>query len=98
MEIRKHVIGKVWLYGEYDFYVGDCLVASLRNQLAGLDYAYLYFLPNIYRDEYRIRIDLRYITRDEALEKAIRIVKKKLYTMASNTLSSITETIMPGKD
>ena len=92
MEIRKHKVEHVWTYGEYNFYIGDNLVAKLRIQLVSMDYAYVYFLPNLYGDDDCTRIDLRYITDNEALEKAIRIVKKKLYKMASNALSSITET------
>lgn len=89
MEVRKHKVGNRWIYGEYDFYIGEELVAQLTTQLVGVDYAYLYFLPKIYRDNDRTRIDLRYITYDEALEKAIKIVTKKLYLQSMNILDSL---------
>lgn len=92
MEIRKHKIEGVWIYGKYNFYVNNKLVAKLRRQLVGLDYAYIYFLPKLYGDEDCTRIDLRYFTNDEVLEKAIKIVKKKLYMIASNILTDIRET------
>lgn len=65
------------------------MVAQLTTQLVGVDYAYLYFLPKIYRDNDKTRIDLRYITYDEALEKAIKIVTKKLYLQSMNVLDSL---------
>lgn len=92
MEIRKHKVEKVWIYGEYNFYVNNQLVAQLRGQLVGTDYMFLYFLPSLYRDEDRTRIDIQYHTYDEALEKATKIVKKKLYKMASSILEDIRET------
>ena len=92
MEIRKHKVEGKWVYGKYDFYINNKLVAQLRTQLVGLDYMYLYFLPNLYRDSDCTRIDLRYLTHEEALEKATKIVKKKLYALASNVLSGIRET------
>lgn len=93
MEIRKHKVNTKWIYGAYDFYIGDFLVAQLRRPLIGLDYAYVFFFPKLYGKSDCTRIDLRYITdENEPLETAIKIVKKKLYKMASNTLSSITET------
>ena len=92
MQIKKFKPYGRWIYGEYDFYVDNQIVAELRTQLVGLDYVYLYFLPKIYGDSYRIRIDIRYITDDEALEKAIRIVQSKLYTIASDILSDIKHT------
>lgn len=91
MEIRKHKVEKVWMYGEYDFYVNDKLVAQLRGQLVGTDYMFLYFLPTLFGDEDRTRIDIRYYTYNEALEKATKIVRKKLYKMASNVLEDIRE-------
>lgn len=97
MEIRKHKVNGEWIWGEYNFYVNNKLVAELRRQLIGFDYMYVYFLPELYRDNYRIRIDLRYMTFDEVLEKATKIVKKKLYIMASNILSSIIETNNKGE-
>ena len=89
MQIRKFKPYGQWVWGEYDFYVNNKIVAKFRTQLIGSDYVYVYFLPQIYRDEYCIRIDKRYITHDEALDKAIKIVQKKLYTLASNTLFDI---------
>ena len=89
MEIRKHRVKNRWIYGEYDFYIGEELVAQLTTQLVGVDYAYLYFLPKIYGDEDRTRIDLRYITYTEALEKAIKIVTKKLYLQSMNILDNL---------
>ena len=89
MEVRKHRVENRWVYGEYDFYIGEELVAQLTTQLVGVDYAYLYFLPKLYRDNDRTRIDLRYITYDEALEKAIKIVTKKLYLQSMNILDSL---------
>lgn len=47
MEVRKHKVENRWVYGEYDFYIGEELVAQLTTQLVGVDYAYLYFLPKI---------------------------------------------------
>ena len=89
MEVRKHRVENRCVYGEYDFYIGEELVAQLTTQLVGVDYAYLYFLPKIYRDNDKTRIDLRYITYDEALEKAIKIVTKKLYLQSMNVLDSL---------
>lgn len=89
MEVRKHRVKNRWVYGEYDFYIGEELVAQLTTQLVGVDYAYLYFLPKIYRDNDRTQIDLRYITYDEVLEKAIKIVTKKLYLQSMNILGSL---------
>lgn len=89
MEVRKHRVENRWVYGEYDFYIGEELVAQLTTQCIGVDYAYLYFLPKIYGDNDRIRIDLRYITYDEALEKAVKIVTKKLYLQSMNILDSL---------
>ena len=84
MEVRKNNDG----YMRYDFYIGEELVAELTTQL-GLDYAYLYFLPTTHKDNDRTRIDLRYITYDEAVEKAIKIVIKKLYLQSVNILDSL---------
>lgn len=92
MDVRKHKVDGVWIYGEYNFYIDNNLIAQLRRQLVELDYAYLYFGPKLYGCEDRTRIDLRYITNDEALKKAIKIVKKKLYVISSNILSDIRET------
>lgn len=89
MEVRKHKVENRLVYGEYDFYIGEELVAQLTTQLVGVDYAYLYFLPKIYIGNDRTRIDLRYITYDEALEKAIKIVTKKLYLQSMNILDSL---------
>lgn len=89
MEVRKHRVENRSVYGEYDFYIGEELVAQLTTQLVGVDYAYLYFLPKIYRDNNRTRIDLRHMTYDEALEKAIKIVTKKLYLRSMNVLYSL---------
>ena len=89
MEVRKHRVENRWVYGEYDFYIGEELVAQLTTQLVGVDYVYLYFLPKIYGDEDRTRIDLRYITYTEALEKAIKIVTKKLYLQSMNILDNL---------
>lgn len=62
MQVQKHKSEGVWFRGEYNFYVENRLVAKLRRQLIGNDYAYLYFLPEIYRDDDRTRINLRYMT------------------------------------
>lgn len=83
MEVRKNAG-----YMRYDFYIGEELVAELTT-LLGLDYAYLYFLPTMRKDNDRTRIDLRYITYDEAVEKAIKIVTKKLYLQSMNILDSL---------
>ena len=37
MEIRKHKIKNNWIFGEYDFFINDKLVAQLRRQLVGAD-------------------------------------------------------------
>lgn len=92
MEIRKYKPYGSWNWGEYDFYIKNKRVAKFRNQLIGLDYVYLYFMPDDFGDNYCIRIDKRYITHDEALEKAIRIVKKKMYLIATDILSDINDT------
>ena len=92
MQIKKYKPYGRWIYGEYDFYVGNQIVAKFRTQLVGLDYVYLYFLPRIYGDRYKIRIDIRHITDKEALEKAIKIVQSKLYTLAIDVLSDIKHT------
>ena len=89
MEIRKHRVGDKCIHGEYDFYIGEELVAQLTTQLVDVDYAYLYFLPKIYGDNDRTKIDLRYITFNEALEKAIKIVTKKLYLQSMHILDNL---------
>ncbi len=93
MEVRKHRCDNdIWVWGEYDFYINNKIVAQLRRQLIGTNYVYLYFLPTVYRDNDCTRIDIRYMTYDTILQNAIKIVKKKLYIMASNTLSEIQKT------
>lgn len=93
MEVRKHRCDNdIWVWGEYDFYINNKIVAQLRRQLIGTDYAYVYFLPSIYRDNNSTRIDIRYKTTDEILQSAIKIVKKKLYIIVSNTLCEIQKT------
>ena len=89
MEIRKHKVDNVWIFGEYDFYVDNKLVAQLRNQLVGTDYVYLYFLPDLYNCTDRTRIDLRYMTYNEVIKKETNIVVKKLYLITTNVLSEI---------
>ena len=85
MKVRKNSNG----YMRYDFYIGEELVAELLTTPFGIDYAYLYFLPTMRKDNDRTRIDLRYITYDEAVEKAIKIVTKKLYLQSTNILDSL---------
>lgn len=91
MEIKEHKVANRWIFGEYDFYIDGKLVAQLRRQLIGMDYAYLYFLPNLYRENDRTRIDIRYMVDSEVVEKAYRIVTKKLYTMSMKVLDGIKE-------
>lgn len=91
MYIKKHKIEGHWVYGEYNFYIGKQLVAKLRRQLIGMDYAYLYFLADLYKDNDQTRIDIRYLLNEEVVDKASKIVRKKLYLKASNILSSIKE-------
>ena len=91
MEIKRHKVENRWIYGEYDFYIDGVLVAQLRRQLIGMDYAYLYFLPDLYRDNDRTRIDIRYMVDSEVIEKAFRIITKKLYTMSMKVLDGIKE-------
>lgn len=89
MEIRKHKIKNNWIFGEYDFFINDKLVAQLRRQLVGADYIYLYFLPKQYGDYDRTRFDWRYITNEELLEKAVKIVTKKLYLEAMKIFNGL---------
>lgn len=96
MQIKKHKVDGRWVFGEYNFYVNNHLVAKLRTQLVGIDYAYLYFLPELYGNEDRTRLDLRYNTLEETLESAIKIVKKKLYVSASTILTNIKTTEIEG--
>ena len=91
MEIKRHKVENRWFFGEYDFYIDGKLVAQLRRQLIGMDYAYLYFLPNLYKDNDCTRIDIRYMVDSEVIEKAYRIVTKKLYSMSMKELSGIRE-------
>lgn len=56
-----------------------------------MDYAYLYFLADLYKDNDQTRIDIRYLLNEEVVDKASKIVRKKLYLKASNILSSIKE-------
>lgn len=91
MEIKKHKVENVWIFGEYNFYINGKIVAELRTQLVGTDYAYLYFLPEQYHCHDRTRIDLRYMTYNEVIEKATNVVLKKLYLLATNILSEIRE-------
>ena len=39
MEIKRHKVENRWFFGEYDFYIDGKLVAQLRRQLIGMDYA-----------------------------------------------------------
>ena len=89
MKIKKHRIGTKWVYGEYDFYIGNNLVAEYRTPLIGMDYTYVYFLPSVYGDTDCTRIDCRYITSKDALKKAINLVRKKMYLLATNALSEM---------
>lgn len=50
MEIKKHRVNGRYVYGEYDFYINGKLIAEYRLPLIGLDYSYLYFLPELYDD------------------------------------------------
>lgn len=92
MEVKKHRINGSgrWVFGEYDFYINGKLVAEYRLPLIGLDHSYLYFLPKIYDD--CTRINLKYMTFEEGLEKAINITKKKLYLLATNIVTDIKNT------
>ena len=96
MQIKKHTVNGRWVFGEYDFYINNHLIAKLRRQLIGTDYAYLYFLPELYGDENRTRLDLRCNTSEETLKSAIKIVKKKLYASASAILTNIKTTEIEG--
>lgn len=99
MKIKKYKPHGQWIWGEYDFYINNQIVAKIRTQLIGSSYMYVYFLPKIYKDTCCIRIDKRHITHDEALDKAIKIVKKKLYAIASNILFDIKQPdIMEGEE
>lgn len=84
------IVKKKYIFGEYDFYLNGNLIAQLRRQLMGHDYAYVYFFPKLYGDSDRTRIDLnKYVTNDEVLEKAKTIIRKKLYLMATGILSDM---------
>lgn len=90
MEIKKHRVNGRRRYGEYDFYINGKLIAEYRLPLIGLDYSYLYFLPELYDD--CTRINLKDMTFERALGKAINITQKKLYLLATNILTDIKNT------
>ena len=47
--------------------------------------------PNLYKDNDCTRIDIRYMVDSEVIEKAYRIVTKKLYSMSMKALDGISE-------
>lgn len=92
MQIKKYKPCGKWIYGEYDFYIGNHIVANLRRQFLGYDYAYIYFLPQIHSDSYRIRINIKDMINREVIEKTTQIIQSKLYTLATDILSDIKHT------
>lgn len=92
MQIKKYKPYGRWIYGEYDFYIGNHIVANLRRQFLGYDYVYVYFLPQIHSDSYRIRINIKDMINREVIEKATQIIQSKLYTLATDILSDIKHT------
>lgn len=92
MEIKKHRPYGKWIYGEYDFYINNVIIANLKRQFLGYDYAYIYFLPQLYGDNYCIRINVKDMVNEEVIEKATRIIQSKLYTLATDILSDIRHT------
>lgn len=91
MEIKSHKVENRRFFGEYDFYIDGMLVAKLRRQVIYRNYAYLYFLPKLYEYNDYTRIDIRYMTDRKVIEKAYRIVAKKLYSMSMKALGGIRE-------
>ena len=76
-------------FGEYDVYCNGILVAEIRRQLIGMDYSYVYFLPDLYKENDCTPIFKRYLSEKEVLEKAIKIIKKKLYKLSAGILEDI---------
>lgn len=89
MEIREHKPYGTWIYGEYNFYVCGRLVAKLRRQLIGMEYAYIYFLPELFNDSNCTRINICCLCNQEVIEKAANIVRKKLYIMCTGALNDM---------
>lgn len=89
MKIKRHRPYGSWIWGEYNIYVNNKLVAKIRKPLVGMDHTYVYFLPTIYGDNNCTTIDSRYLVESEVLEKAVNIVRKKLYLLATNIISDM---------
>ena len=89
MQIKKVKLCNKWMYGDYDFCINNHIVAMVRTPIVGIDSITIYFLPELYKNEYAIKIDTRYMTEKETLDKITKIVQKKLYLFASNILSDI---------
>lgn len=88
MTIKK----KPHTYGEYDFYLSinntEIRIASLTGQLVGMSKMFLIiYFPA--KECSEVTLDLNYHTYDEVLEKAKRIIRKKMYVAAQDILSEI---------
>lgn len=81
-----------YTYGEYNFYETinntEVRIASLTGQLVGASKMFLtmYFPEKEYSE---VILDLKYHNYEEVLEKAKRIIRKKMYVAAQNILVGI---------
>lgn len=76
-------------YGNYDVYFGDRLVAQIRTTLCRTDRLCLYYEGY---DNHKT-ISLKHMTLQEGLEKAGRIIEKKLYKEAQEILAGLRQSI-----
>jgi hypothetical protein len=81
-------------YNQYNVFANICnkemLVATITPQLIGFDKIYLnMYLP--YEDCSEKQIKIKYITTDEMIEKAKKIIIKKLYKMQNDIIHEMKE-------
>ena len=76
-------------YFHYDFYVNGVRIGKLRPHFIDYKRAYLYFLPNTYDENItELKLKRGRIVAD-LLDDAIKILQKKMYQFAMNTLEDI---------
>lgn len=81
-----------YTYGEYEFYETinntEVRIASLTGQLVGLSkMCLIMYFPIIKCSE--VTFDLNYHTYEEVLEKAKRIIRKKMYVATQDILDGM---------
>lgn len=81
-----------YTYGEYEFYETinntEVRIASLTGQLVGLSKMFLTMYFPIRRCS-EVTFDLKYHTHEEVLEKAKRIIRKKMYVATQDILNGM---------